>query len=141
MNGVVRWIVLALALVCLTACVQAQTFPTGPISIVVPLAPGDAADISARAMGEEMSRLLNAPVLVVNRPGGGTLGANSVVQSAKNGTLSGSHRTARSPFVPFSTLSRFPTMCSGTWFRLASPRAHRACSSCAAMRRTKRSRS
>ena len=86
MNGVVRWIVLALALVCPTVCVQAQTFPTGPISIVVPLAPGDAADISARAMGEEISRLLNTPVLVVNRPGGGgTLGANSVVQSAKNG--------------------------------------------------------
>ena len=86
MNGIAQWIVLALALVCPTACVQAQTFPTGPISIVVPLAPGDAADISARAMGEEMSRLLNTPVLVVNRPGGGgTLGANSVVQSAKNG--------------------------------------------------------
>ena len=86
MNDVAQRIVLALALVCPTACVQAQTFPTGTISIVVPLAPGDAADISARAMGEEISRLLSTPVLVVNRPGGGgTLGANSVVQSAKNG--------------------------------------------------------
>ena len=82
----VRWIVLAIALVCPTACVQAQTFPTGPISIVVPLAPGDAADISARALGEEISRLLKTPVLVVNRPGaGGTIGTNSVVQSAKTG--------------------------------------------------------
>ena len=86
MNGIVRWIVLVLALVCPTECVQAQTFPNGPISIVVPLAPGDAADISARAMGEEISRLLSTPVLVVNRPGGGgTIGANSVVQSSKNG--------------------------------------------------------
>ena len=86
MNDVAQWIVLALALVCPTACVHAQTFPIRPISIVVPLAPGDAADISARVMGEEISRLLNTPVLVVNRPGGGgTLGANSVVQSAKNG--------------------------------------------------------
>ena len=86
MKGIVRWIVLALALVCPMVCVQAQTFPNGPISIVVPLAPGDAADISARAMGEEISRLLSTPVLVVNRPGGGgTIGANSVVQSAKNG--------------------------------------------------------
>ena len=86
MNGVLRSIVIALALVCPTAGVQAQTFPAGPISLVVPLAPGDAADISARAMGEEISRLLNTPVLVVNRPGaGGTVGANSVVQSAKNG--------------------------------------------------------
>ena len=86
MNGIVRWIVLVLSFVCPTECVQAQTFPNGPISIVVPLAPGDAADISARAMGEEISRLLSTPVLVVNRPGGGgTIGANSVVQSAKNG--------------------------------------------------------
>ena len=86
MKDVGQCIFLALALVCPTACVNAQTFPNGPISIVVPLAPGDAADISARAMGEEISRLLKTPVLVVNRPGGGgTLGANSVVQSAKNG--------------------------------------------------------
>ena len=86
MNDVAQRIVLALALVCPMECVQAQTFPNGPISIVVPLAPGDAADISARAMGEEISRLLSTPVLVVNRPGGGgTIGANSVVQSAKNG--------------------------------------------------------
>ena len=86
MNDVARWIALALALVCPPALVQAQTFPSGPISIVVPLAPGDAADISARAMGEEISKLLNTPVLVVNRPGGGgTIGANSVVQSGKGG--------------------------------------------------------
>ena len=60
MNGVAPWMVLTLALVCPTACVQAQTFPTGPIQIVVPLAPGDAADISARAMGEEISRAQHA---------------------------------------------------------------------------------
>ena len=86
MNDLVRRLVCAFAVACSTACVQAQAFPSGPISILVPLAPGDAADISARAMAEEISRLLNTPVLVVNRPGGGgTIGANSVVQSAKNG--------------------------------------------------------
>jgi len=35
-------IVLACVLICLPAAVQAQPFPTGPISVVVPLAPGDA---------------------------------------------------------------------------------------------------
>jgi len=38
---------------------------------VVPLAPGDAADIAARALGEEISRLLKTPVLAINRPGAG----------------------------------------------------------------------
>jgi len=86
MGDVVRFLISALAIVFPTAYAQAQAFPSGPISIVVPLAPGDAADISVRAMGEEISRLLKTPVLVVNRPGGGgTIGANSVVQSAKNG--------------------------------------------------------
>ncbi len=64
----------------------AQSFPAGPVSIVVPLAPGDAADITARSMAEEMSRRLGVPVLAVNRPGaGGAVGAASVVQAKKDG--------------------------------------------------------
>jgi tripartite-type tricarboxylate transporter receptor subunit TctC len=64
----------------------AQAIPVGAVSIVVPLAPGDAADIAARAMAEEMSRQLGVPVLAVNRPGaGGAIGAASVVQARKDG--------------------------------------------------------
>jgi tripartite-type tricarboxylate transporter receptor subunit TctC len=64
----------------------AQPFPNGPVSIVVPLAPGDAADISARTMAEEMARRLGVPMLAVNRPGaGGAVGAASVVQAKKDG--------------------------------------------------------
>ena len=86
MKGVARSAVLALALACLPASVQAQAFPAKPISIVIPLAPGDAADIAARAMGEEISRLLNTPVVAINRPGaGGAVGASSVVQARKDG--------------------------------------------------------
>ena len=86
MNQCARRMVLAFALICLPAIAQAQPFPSGPISIVVPLAPGDAADIAARALGDEISRLLKTPVLTVNRPGaGGALGANSVVQARKDG--------------------------------------------------------
>ncbi len=66
--------------------VFAQSFPAGPVTVIVPLAPGDAADISARTMGEEISRRLNVPVLVVNRPGaGGAVAAASVVQAKKDG--------------------------------------------------------
>jgi tripartite-type tricarboxylate transporter receptor subunit TctC len=53
---------------------------------VVPLAPGDAADIVARALAEEISRLLSTPVLSVNRPGaGGAVGTIAVVQARKDG--------------------------------------------------------
>jgi len=79
-------IFLASALVWLPATAQAQLFPSGPISLVVPLAPGDAADIAARALGEEISRLLKTPVLSINRPGaGGAVGTNVVVQARKDG--------------------------------------------------------
>jgi tripartite-type tricarboxylate transporter receptor subunit TctC len=66
--------------------VHAQSFPNGPITVIVPLAPGDAADISARAMGEEIAKVLNVPVLAVNRPGaGGAVGAAAVAQARKDG--------------------------------------------------------
>ena len=86
MKAVAYHVVLAVALACLAASAPAQPFPVGPINVVVPLAPGDAADIAARAMGEEISRLLNTPVLAVNRPGaGGAVAAASVAQARKDG--------------------------------------------------------
>lgn len=63
-----------------------QDYPKSPITLVIPLAPGDGADIAGRAMGEELSRLLNVPVVAVNRPGaGGSLGTDGVVKAAKDG--------------------------------------------------------
>jgi tripartite-type tricarboxylate transporter receptor subunit TctC len=86
MKRLAQRIFLACALIGLLANAQAQRFPTGPITLVVPLAPGDAADIAARAMGEEISRLLKTPVLVINRPGaGGAIGTNGVVKARKDG--------------------------------------------------------
>lgn len=78
--------VAAILLVGFAVSARAQAFPAGPISVVVPLAPGDAADITARALGEEMAKLLNVPVLALNRPGaGGAVGAAAVAQARKDG--------------------------------------------------------
>lgn len=86
MKRLAHHVLLALLLVCLPASASAQAFPSGPVNVVVPLAPGDAADIAARAMGEEISRRLSATVVAVNRPGaGGALAAASVVQARKDG--------------------------------------------------------
>jgi tripartite-type tricarboxylate transporter receptor subunit TctC len=69
------------------ACVAlAQPFPHSPVTVVVSLAPGDAADLAARAMAELMSHRLGVPVLVVNRPGaGGAVAAASVASAKKDG--------------------------------------------------------
>lgn len=92
MNGVAQRIALAFALLCLPAAAQAQPFPAGPISVVVPLAPGDAADISVRAMGEEISRLLNTSVVVINRPGAG--GAEQSLMTGCQAPHPPAHRAA-----------------------------------------------
>jgi len=79
-------LILALALVGQWSTADAQLFPNSPIHLVIPVAPGDAADITARALGEEIARLLKTSVLVINRPGaGGAVGTNSVVQARKDG--------------------------------------------------------
>ena len=64
----------------------AQSYPNQAINVVIPLAPGDAADIACRAMAEELSKLLKVPVIVANKPGaGGTLGTDSAVKAKKDG--------------------------------------------------------
>jgi tripartite-type tricarboxylate transporter receptor subunit TctC len=70
----------------LISAATAQTYPTGPINLVIPLAAGDATDIAARAIADELARELKTPVVPVNRPGaGGALGTDIVVKSAKDG--------------------------------------------------------
>jgi tripartite-type tricarboxylate transporter receptor subunit TctC len=65
---------------------RANDYPRAPINLVTPLAAGDAADRAARLMGQELSRLLDTPVAVVNRPGaGGSLGTQSVIHAPKDG--------------------------------------------------------
>ncbi len=64
----------------------AQSYPSGPISLVIPLAAGDATDTAARAVAESLSRELKVPVVPVNRPGaGGALGTDLVVKAPKDG--------------------------------------------------------
>ena len=64
----------------------AQGFPRKPIRIVVPNAPGGAADITARALGEHMARTLGQPVVIDNKPGaGGVVAGQAVAGAAADG--------------------------------------------------------
>lgn len=61
-------------------------YPEKSINIVTSAAPGDATDIAARVMAEELSRFLKVSILVVNTPGaGGILGPNNVAKAPKDG--------------------------------------------------------
>ena len=65
---------------------SAQSYPNQTINLVIPLAPGDAGDVAGRAMAEELSKILKAPVVILNKPGGGlTIGTDSVVKAKKDG--------------------------------------------------------
>jgi len=64
----------------------AVAFPTKPVSIVVPYAPGGSTDVIARVVAEHMARDLGQSVVVENVGGaGGTIGTAKVVRSANDG--------------------------------------------------------
>ena len=79
--------VAAMSFVALTGNAQAQTdYPNKPIKIVVPFAPGGAADTTARLISEPLAKQLGQPVIVENKPGGGaTIGASFVASAPADG--------------------------------------------------------
>ena len=74
-----------IAVLALALSAQAQ-YPSKPIRIVVPFAPGGTSDILARAIGPRITEAWRQPVVVENRTGAnGNVGADFVVKSAPDG--------------------------------------------------------
>jgi tripartite-type tricarboxylate transporter receptor subunit TctC len=99
-----RWLSLATVLIALLqGRALAQDYPSRPITLVVPLAPGGAMDTVARTIGHKLAERLGTPVVVENRVGGGTVvAAVSVAKAAPDGyTLM---------FTPGPTLTMYPAI-------------------------------
>jgi tripartite-type tricarboxylate transporter receptor subunit TctC len=76
--------VAALPTVSRFAC--AETYPTRPVRLIVPIAPAGAADILARLMGQWLSERLGQPFIIDNRPGAGNnVGTEAVVRAPADG--------------------------------------------------------
>lgn len=66
--------------------INASSWPTQPIRIIVTFTPGGAPDILARVLAQSWQESLGVPVLVENRPGfGGNIGADMVAKSDPDG--------------------------------------------------------
>lgn len=92
----------------------AQNYPTKPIRLVAPFAPGGGTDISARILAEALGRSFNQTVVVDNRPGAGSiLGTDIVAKSIPDGytlllgNISMAFNAALYRKLPFDTLRDF----------------------------------
>jgi len=86
----------SLTLLTMAANVQAQTYPSKTIKIIVPAPPGGAIDIIARVVGDKLSASMGQPVIIDNKPGASNnLGTDVLSKSPADGytigIVGGSH--------------------------------------------------
>ncbi len=81
-----RALLLGTVALCAAAAVQAQAWPSKPIHLVVPFAPGGTSDILGRAIAQKLHDAWGQAVVIDNVPGaGGSLGADRVAKAAPDG--------------------------------------------------------
>lgn len=103
---IIKHISKLLGAVMLSACgaVVAQSYPTKPITLIAPFAPGASADGLARLVAKELTDYLGQAVVVENKPGGGgAVGLVGVAHSAADGYTLGIGATgaiAVNPHLP-----------------------------------------
>ncbi|MGZ5145998.1 MAG: tripartite tricarboxylate transporter substrate-binding protein, partial [Burkholderiales bacterium] len=104
MNPSARYLVAAVSLI-ISASAMAATapasYPTKAVRLVVPYAAGGGTDVQARVIGAKLSDIWGQPVIIDNRPGGGTVIGTDVV--------------ARAPADGYTLLIGTPTHVVNVW--------------------------
>lgn len=103
---------------------SAAGFPSKPVRMIVPFAPGGPTDIAARVIGEKLSARWSQPVIIDNRPGaGGNVGSDIAAKSAPDGYtvvlgVTGSHAINLSLMkqMPYHPLKDFEPLTQATIF-------------------------
>ena len=122
-------LIAAVLLALLFGTTQAQTYPTRPITMIVPFPPGGIADITGRPLAASMAKVLGQPVVVENKAGaGGAVGHAHAARQAADGytimtalssitvipvadEVNGRQPTYRmSDFTPIALVSADPTL-------------------------------
>jgi tripartite-type tricarboxylate transporter receptor subunit TctC len=121
-----RRLALALAALLAAAPALADTWPSKPVTLVVPFPAGGTTDVLARALAEKLTLSLGQPVIVESKPGAGaTLGADHVAKSRADGhtlLVGAVHHTIASSvykklpydfqkdFAPITTIAMVPNV-------------------------------
>jgi tripartite-type tricarboxylate transporter receptor subunit TctC len=81
-----QWLALAALATLATGALAQGSYPTKPIRLIVPFAPGGTSEIVSRSVAQELSNQLGKPVVVENKPGGaGTVAMQEVAKAVPDG--------------------------------------------------------
>jgi tripartite-type tricarboxylate transporter receptor subunit TctC len=70
------FIVLVVALIAIDACAAGDDYPSRPVRMIVPYAPGGGSDITARAVAQKLGAALGQTFVIDNRPGASSIDRN-----------------------------------------------------------------
>ncbi|HEX7812579.1 MAG TPA: tripartite tricarboxylate transporter substrate binding protein [Burkholderiales bacterium] len=87
MGAIVRFGIASLQLLVLSACSSPETtFPSKPVTLIVPFPAAGSSDLLARVISERAARALGQPIVIENRPGaGGNVGTEAAARAPADG--------------------------------------------------------